>query len=69
MTAPRPASDRAPCDYTGPIANELNGADISFAVGLVIAGGLHYLFFRSLDREAEARARATSQLELEGVPA
>jgi NCS1 nucleoside transporter family len=55
--------------YTGPIADKLHGADVSFAIGLVVSGGLYYLFSRSLDREAEARARAASQLELEGTPA
>ena len=55
--------------YTGPIAKKLDGADISFAVGLIVAGGLYYLFSRSLDHDAEARARAASQLELEGVEA
>lgn len=55
--------------YTGPMAKKLNEADVSFAIGLVIAGGLYYLLSRSLDHEAEARARAASQLELEGTPA
>jgi NCS1 nucleoside transporter family len=54
--------------YTGPIADKLHGADVSFAIGLVVAGGLYYVFSRSLDHEAEARARAASQLELEGTP-
>jgi NCS1 nucleoside transporter family len=55
--------------YTGPVADKLGGADISFAVGLIVSGGLYYLFSRSLDGEAEARARAASQLELEGTEA
>jgi len=55
--------------YTGPIADKLDGADVSFAVGLIVSGGLYYLFSRSLDHDAEARARAASQLELEGAEA
>ncbi|MGN6132773.1 MAG: hypothetical protein ACTHOK_20790 [Nocardioidaceae bacterium] len=37
--------------YTGPVAERLGGADVSFVVGL-----------------RERRARAASQLELEGTP-
>lgn len=55
--------------YTGPLADRLGGADVSFAVGLVVAGGLYYLFSRNIDHEREARARAASQLELEGTTA
>jgi purine-cytosine permease-like protein len=53
--------------FTGPIADKLGGADMSFVVGLVVAGGLYYAFSRSLDREREKQARIASQLELEGV--
>jgi NCS1 nucleoside transporter family len=55
--------------FVGPIANLLGTADFSFAVGLVVAGGLYFLFSRGLDREAEAAARQRSQQELEGVDA
>jgi nucleobase:cation symporter-1, NCS1 family len=55
--------------FTGPVANAIGGADISFAVGLVVAGGLYYLFSRSLDRRVEEQARVRSQRELEGVDA
>lgn len=53
--------------FTGPIANLFGGADISFVTGLVVAGGLYFLFSRGLDREAEEEARQRSQRELEGV--
>ena len=53
--------------YTGPIAERIGGADISFAIGLVVAGGLYYVFSRGLDLQAEEEARRRSQLELEGV--
>ena len=55
--------------FTAPVTQALGGADISFAVGLVVAGGLYYLFSRNLDRSAEAAARERSQMELEGVHA
>jgi purine-cytosine permease-like protein len=55
--------------FTGPVANAIGGADVSFAVGLVVAGGLYFLFSRGLDRQREAEARRRSQLELEGVDA
>lgn len=55
--------------FTGPVANAIGGADISFAIGLVVAGGLYYLFSRSLDHGVEEQARARSQRELEGVDA
>jgi len=55
--------------FTGPVANLIGGADVSFAVGLVIAGGLYLLFSRNLDRTAEEAARERSQRELEGTPA
>jgi purine-cytosine permease-like protein len=53
--------------FTGPVAAAIGGADISFAVGLVVAGGLYLLFARGLDRSAEEEARVRSQRELEGV--
>lgn len=53
--------------YTGPVAESIGGADISFAIGLVVAGGLYYVFARGLDGHAEEEARRRSQLELEGV--
>lgn len=53
--------------WEGPIAMALGGADISFAIGLVVAGGLYFLFARGIDHEAEATARADSQRMLEGA--
>lgn len=53
--------------YTGPIAELLGGADISFAVGLIVAGVLYFLFARGLDIQAEEAACRRSRLELEGV--
>jgi NCS1 family nucleobase:cation symporter-1 len=53
--------------FTGPIATLVGGADFSFAIGLVVSGGLYFLVARGIDHESEARARAESQLELEGV--
>jgi nucleobase:cation symporter-1, NCS1 family len=52
--------------FTGPVAAALGGADFSFAIGLVVAGGLYLLFARGIDHDAEARAREASQLQLEG---
>lgn len=53
--------------WEGPIATALGGADISFAIGLIVAGGLYFLFARGIDHAAEERVRAASQLELEGA--
>ena len=53
--------------YTGPVAEAIGGADVSFAIGLVVAGGLYWLFCRNLDRAAEERARQESQRVLEGA--
>ena len=55
--------------YEGPVARALGGADISFVFGLVVSGGLYYIFSRSIDAAAEAEARAASQLKLEGPEA
>lgn len=52
--------------YVGPVASALHEADISFLVGLPVAGGLYYLFSRTLDRAAETEAVARSRRELEG---
>ena len=51
--------------YTGPVAQALGGADISFVFGLVFAGGLYYLLARRVDRTAELEARRRSRMELE----
>lgn len=53
--------------YAGPVAQALGGADMSFAIGLVVSGGLYLLFSRSIDRGAEEEARRRSERELEGT--
>jgi NCS1 nucleoside transporter family len=53
--------------YAGPVAQALGGADMSFAVGLIVSGGLYLLFSRGIDHAAEAAARRESTLELEGT--
>ncbi len=55
--------------YTGPVAEAIGGADLSFVVGLVVAGGAYYLFSRGIDHEAERAARLRSEQELEGTTA
>jgi hypothetical protein len=35
--------------------------DISWIIGMVVAGGLYFVFTRSLDREAEAAAIERSE--------
>lgn len=42
--------------YSGPIANALSGADLSFFVGLLVAGVAYYLLARTLDVRAEVEA-------------
>jgi nucleobase:cation symporter-1, NCS1 family len=39
--------------YSGPVADALDGADISIFIGLPIAGGLYYWLSRDLDTAAE----------------
>ena len=51
--------------YEGPAANALGGADISFFVGLPVAGLLYYLFTRSVDVAAETRVAEAEAAELE----
>ncbi|MBM7805231.1 NCS1 nucleoside transporter family [Geodermatophilus bullaregiensis] len=53
--------------YTGPVAEALGGVDVSFLVGLVVAGGLYLVLSRSLDTAAEERARVRSDEELESL--
>lgn len=52
--------------FTGPIANAIGGADFSFAVGLIVAGGVYLIVARDIDFQKEAAARKESQFELEG---
>jgi purine-cytosine permease-like protein len=46
--------------YQSPGATWLDGVDISWLVGLVVAGTLYFLSTRHLDLESEARAIARS---------
>lgn len=50
--------------YKGPIADALGGVDISFAVGLLVAGGLYYILGRGLDLTAEEDRVRESRQEL-----
>jgi NCS1 nucleoside transporter family len=50
--------------YTGPVANAIGGADVSFAIGLIVSGGLYYLLSRGLDLSGELSAVQSSQAEL-----
>lgn len=51
--------------FTGFAADKMGGVDISFAIGLVVAGGLYVVLTRGLDRSAEHRAVQASRRELE----
>jgi nucleobase:cation symporter-1, NCS1 family len=53
--------------YTGFIASDLNGADISLFIGLPVAGILYYVFAKSIDVEAETVIAMEEQAELEKV--
>jgi NCS1 family nucleobase:cation symporter-1 len=55
--------------FTGPVADALDGADISFAVGLLVASGLYYALSRGLDLDAEAAAAEQSERLLEAPAA
>lgn len=55
--------------YTGPAATALGGADLSFAVGLLISGVLYYALTRNLDLRAEQEAEQESRRSLEGLSA
>lgn len=50
--------------YQGPATKAFGGADVSFAVGLTVAGGLYYLFSRGLDLAAELAAVQRSRQAL-----
>jgi NCS1 nucleoside transporter family len=51
--------------YEGPAAKALGGADISFFIGLPVAGLLYYALTRSLDVAAETRVADAEAAELE----
>ena len=56
--------------FTGPIAKHvLHGADISFFIGLPVAGILYYVFSRSIDVAAETRVANEEAAELEAAAA
>jgi NCS1 family nucleobase:cation symporter-1 len=50
--------------YTGPVAKAAHGADFSIFVGLVVSGGLYYLFSRNMDFTEERRLAQTEDAEL-----
>jgi purine-cytosine permease-like protein len=51
--------------YSGPVAEALGGADLSLFIGLPVAGGLYWLFGRSIDVAAETRIAKAEAAELE----
>jgi NCS1 family nucleobase:cation symporter-1 len=56
--------------FTGPIAEHvLHKADISFFIGLPVAGILYYVFSRSIDVAAETRVAEAEAAELETAAA
>jgi nucleobase:cation symporter-1, NCS1 family len=55
--------------YEGAAAKALDGADISFFVGLPVAGLVYYAFTRSVDVAAETRIAEAEAAELERAAA
>lgn len=53
--------------YTGFVASDLHGADISLFIGLPVAGILYYVLAQSLDVEAETRIAEAEAAELEEI--
>ncbi len=51
--------------FTGPLAKAMGDVDISFFVGLPVAGVLYWVLTRHIDVEAEARVARDEQEELE----
>ena len=51
--------------YTGFVATELNGADISMFIGLPVAGILYWVLAKSVDVEAETKVAEAEAAELE----
>jgi nucleobase:cation symporter-1, NCS1 family len=56
-------------DFTGPVAEAMDGADLSLFLGLPIAGGLYYWLGRSIDVAAEARLAEREAEDLERAAA
>lgn len=50
--------------YTGPVARAAKGADFSIFVGVVVSGGLYYIFSRRTDFSEELRLAAVEDAEL-----
>ena len=50
--------------YTGFMAKQLNGVDIAWLVGLVVASVTYVILARSLDLDAEREAQRASDAEL-----
>jgi purine-cytosine permease-like protein len=53
--------------YTGFVANDLNGGDISMFIGLPVAGILYYILGQSLDVSRETRIADEEDRELEDL--
>jgi NCS1 family nucleobase:cation symporter-1 len=53
--------------YSGFVANDLHGADISLFIGLPVAGILYYLLAQSIDVEGETRLAKAEAKELEAA--
>ncbi|HEY2174473.1 MAG TPA: cytosine permease [Mycobacteriales bacterium] len=51
--------------FTGPVAESLDGADISIFIGLPVAGILYYVLARSIDVAAERQVEQAEAEELE----
>jgi purine-cytosine permease-like protein len=51
--------------FEGFIAKDMNGVDISFFIGLPVAGILYWIFSRNIDVAAETRVANEEQAELE----
>jgi NCS1 family nucleobase:cation symporter-1 len=51
--------------YTGFVANDLKGADVSLFIGLPVAAVLYYVLAQSVDVEGETRIAVTEAKELE----
>jgi nucleobase:cation symporter-1, NCS1 family len=51
--------------FTGPVADAMNGADLSLFIGLPVSAGLYYLLARSIDVEAETRVAEAEAEQLE----
>jgi nucleobase:cation symporter-1, NCS1 family len=59
------ASSAAGVLYEGPAAKAMNGADLSFFIGLPVAAVLYWVFCRSVDVAAETRVAEAEAEELE----